>query len=370
MPCGRHVEGQSKIMRSLKFLLACQLLVALLAALVLAGTAVVSKQRLGETAGRALVAKDVTADVLPPPMYLIELRLVLAQGLDGTLPATSVRDEVARLVREYQDRVAYWGSNPPFGLERELLGAQHAAAEQFIAAAQSQVVAPLLANNRAGAATALPDVHRLYLAHRAGVDATVKSASTFAANAQAGFEQAQATAIVVALSVFGGASALLIGFFFWLRRAVWASVGAEPAEIAAVARVVAEGDLTRPVATHYPDSVAGSLERMRVQMAKVVGEVRAGVDSVNTASREIAAGNQDLSSRTEEQASSLQDRPRRRSSRSPAPCSRVQTTRARPTPWRARPATWRRAAARWWATWSPRWTRSATARAGSATSSA
>ena len=293
-------------MRSLKFLLACQLLVALLAALVLAGTAVVSQQRLGETAGRALVAKDVTADVLPPPMYLIELRLVLGQGLDGTLPATSVRDEVARLVREYQDRVTYWGSNPPFGLERELLGAQHAAAEQFIAAAQSQVVAPLLANNRAAAATALPDVHRLYLAHRAGVDATVKSASTFAANAQAGFEQAQATALLVALSVFGGATALLIGFFFWLRRTVWASVGAEPAEIAAVARVVAEGDLTCPVVTHYPDSVAGSLERMRVQMARVVGEVRAGVDSVNTASREIAAGNQDLSSRTEEQASSLQ----------------------------------------------------------------
>jgi methyl-accepting chemotaxis protein I, serine sensor receptor len=163
----RRVErGQSKIMRSLKLLLACQLLVALLSALVLATTAVVSQQRLGETAGRALVAKDVTADVLPPPMYLIELRLVLAQGLDGTLPATSVRDEVVRLVREYQDRVAYWGSNPPFGLERELLGAQHAAAEEFIAAAQSQVVAPLLANNRAAAATALPDVHRLYLAHR------------------------------------------------------------------------------------------------------------------------------------------------------------------------------------------------------------
>ncbi len=299
-------KGQSAIMRSLKFLLACQLAVALLAALVLAGTAVISKQRLGETAGRALVAKDVTADVLPPPMYLIELRLVLAQGLDGTLPAATVRDEVARLVREYEDRVAHWRSTPPFGLERDLLGAQHAAAERFIAAAQTQVVAPLVANDRAAAAAALPAVHRLYLAHRTGVDATVKSASAFAAIAQTGFEQAQATAVAVALTVFGAAAALLIGFFFWLRRAVWASVGAEPAEIAAVARVVAEGDLTRPVATRYPDSVAGSLERMRVQMAQVVGEVRAGVDSVNTASREIAAGNQDLSSRTEEQASSLQ----------------------------------------------------------------
>jgi len=39
----------------------------------------------------------------------------------------------------------------------------------------------------------------------------------------------------------------------------------------------------------------------------LVTEVRAGIDSVATASAQIAAGNQDLSSRTEQQASSLQE---------------------------------------------------------------
>jgi methyl-accepting chemotaxis protein len=46
---------------------------------------------------------------------------------------------------------------------------------------------------------------------------------------------------------------------------------------------------------------------MRAQFSQVVGEVRNGVESVSTASGEIAAGNQDLSSRTEQQASSLQE---------------------------------------------------------------
>lgn len=40
-------------------------------------------------------------------------------------------------------------------------------------------------------------------------------------------------------------------------------------------------------------------------LAKVVASVRSGVDSVSVASRQIAAGNQDLSSRTEQQAAAL-----------------------------------------------------------------
>ncbi|HEU4623025.1 MAG TPA: methyl-accepting chemotaxis protein, partial [Burkholderiaceae bacterium] len=44
----------------------------------------------------------------------------------------------------------------------------------------------------------------------------------------------------------------------------------------------------------------------RLALVKVVGTVRSGVDSVATASAQIAQGNSDLSSRTEQQASSLQ----------------------------------------------------------------
>ena len=39
---------------------------------------------------------------------------------------------------------------------------------------------------------------------------------------------------------------------------------------------------------------------------RIVSEVRKGTDTIATASSQIATGNQDLSSRTEEQASSLE----------------------------------------------------------------
>src|SRR2546427_9392217 len=51
-----------------------------------------------------------------------------------------------------------------------------------------------------------------------------------------------------------------------------------------------------------------SMSAMRESLANIVGDVRRGVESVTTASSQIAAGNQDLSSRTrsEEHTSELQ----------------------------------------------------------------
>ncbi|MFD2365524.1 methyl-accepting chemotaxis protein [Pseudoduganella sp. GCM10020061] len=50
-----------------------------------------------------------------------------------------------------------------------------------------------------------------------------------------------------------------------------------------------------------------ALSSMRGNLHQIVSRVRAGTDSIATASQEIAAGNQDLSVRTETQASSLQE---------------------------------------------------------------
>ncbi|MDM0123472.1 methyl-accepting chemotaxis protein [Variovorax arabinosiphilus] len=77
----------------------------------------------------------------------------------------------------------------------------------------------------------------------------------------------------------------------------------------AVAEAVAAGDLTSRIevtSTDETGQLMQALRGMNSSLAKVVGEVRQGTDTIATASSQIASGNQDLSSRTEEQASSLE----------------------------------------------------------------
>jgi methyl-accepting chemotaxis protein len=76
-----------------------------------------------------------------------------------------------------------------------------------------------------------------------------------------------------------------------------------------VAETVASGDLGSVIEAGSRDETGQlmqALKHMNESLAKVVGEVRQGTDTIATASGQIAAGNRDLSARTEEQASSLE----------------------------------------------------------------
>ncbi|MDY0744976.1 methyl-accepting chemotaxis protein [Paucibacter sp. R3-3] len=73
---------------------------------------------------------------------------------------------------------------------------------------------------------------------------------------------------------------------------------------------VAGGDLSEPIHFSGADETARlleSMQRMQQSLVNTVSAVRAGADSVATASAEIAQGNADLSARTEDQAASLEE---------------------------------------------------------------
>ena len=77
-----------------------------------------------------------------------------------------------------------------------------------------------------------------------------------------------------------------------------------------IAQTVASGDLSSRIIIDSQDETGQLLEalkHMNDSLKSIVGEVRCGTETIATASRQIAAGNLDLSSRTEQQASSLEE---------------------------------------------------------------
>jgi methyl-accepting chemotaxis protein len=77
-----------------------------------------------------------------------------------------------------------------------------------------------------------------------------------------------------------------------------------------LARQVAQGDLTAEIVSESHDEsgqLLDALSDMNAKLRGLVAEVRESTDTITVAAHEIAAGNADLSNRTESQASSLEE---------------------------------------------------------------
>ena len=105
-----------------------------------------------------------------------------------------------------------------------------------------------------------------------------------------------------------GVVAILLGIAcaYWITRSITRPI----TRAVEVAEAVSAGDLTSHIVVESRDETGQlmhALKNMNDKLVSIVGQVRVGTESISTASSEIAAGNLDLSSRTEEQASSLEE---------------------------------------------------------------
>jgi methyl-accepting chemotaxis protein len=123
-------------------------------------------------------------------------------------------------------------------------------------------------------------------------------------DAEAGFVNARN----FMLALLGLAVALGVAAAVVITRGLLKQLGGEPDYTARIAGSIANGDLSIAIKTSASDrgSLLVEMKEMRDSLVGIVARVRRGTETIGTASREIAAGNIDLSSRTELQASSLE----------------------------------------------------------------
>ena len=125
---------------------------------------------------------------------------------------------------------------------------------------------------------------------------------------QMALDIADATSRSVRLTIMLGL--LLVGLgglcSFLITRSIIVPLGSA----IKVAATVASGDLTTVFGSPARDEIGDlmrELKGMNDGLAAVVGQVQVGTQAIATASGQIAAGNLDLSARTEQQASSLEE---------------------------------------------------------------
>lgn len=236
--------------------------------------------------------KDLIADILPPPEYIIESYLVLLQALEEKDPSkvAPFQERLKKLRGEYDDRHAYWTKELPEGRIRTLMLEQaYKPAVEFYDTAEKEYFPALISGNREPAEKLLfGTLSPAYEAHRKVIDEIVGLTNAEnAATEKRAATMLQTTRItVVSLGIVFLVS--LCAIFYFLIRNVNKHLGGDPAYVASIARQVANGDLSVNVcAKSGADSVLGSMRDMVENLRGMVSQVVGSAENIASASQQL-----------------------------------------------------------------------------------
>jgi len=224
--------------------------------------------------------KDVVADILPPPLYLIEAQLTLHQ-LSEQPPAqqAALRSKLQALKAEFDSRNRYWAAS---SLDREvrqaLLAGQQQDAERYWQYVQQRVL-PQLGSNPAAAGAVMAQAERLYLRHRDTVDRTVQVASRYAQARAEGLARTAGDARLW-VPLAGGLCLLALLMSLWqLQHSLHRRLGGDPSQAVGVAEQIARGDL-RPDGMVASHGVLAAMGRMRQLLTALLQRIADASDKL------------------------------------------------------------------------------------------
>jgi signal transduction histidine kinase/DNA-binding response OmpR family regulator len=193
---------------------------------------------------RIIQGKDLIADILPPPEYILESYLTLMQ-LDAEVNPENrkaLAEKFRLLRREYNEKHEYWRNTLPSGPMKELLiNRSHTPAVAFYEKVEREFLPAVFAGDTRRAKRVKSELDRLYEIHRRAIDELVTLA-----NERNRADEAKASAIVrkrelslIAVACFTMAAGILLAFF-GIRRIVADHVF----KLVVVAERLSSGDLS------------------------------------------------------------------------------------------------------------------------------
>ncbi|MCC9603422.1 methyl-accepting chemotaxis protein [Stieleria sp. JC731] len=192
------------------------------------GTLAVSTLNIAKVHGphyeRVVLNKDLLADVLPPPNYIVETYLTahLLAGEKDPAEVKQLVDRYAGLKQEYADRQEHWRNSLPEGkLKTEINETSRVPAEAFFAVMDSELIPAIQAGEYHLAKDILTQqLAPLFADHRKSVDVIVATTNQNAADTEDEVRELISNRLSMMWIVGLVVAASVAAFAFWLSVSV------------------------------------------------------------------------------------------------------------------------------------------------------
>ena len=164
----------------------------------------------GPVFSRIVMVKDVIADILPPPAYVIEAYLEATLAFNDPKSVAARQDRLKQLRKDYDTRKDYWADQPlDPALKKMITQKSDAHASRFWAAVEAELLPALQRGDMERARTAYADVREAYDAHRAVIDEAVERSNDIFAETEK-FAAQRSDSITTIIWVVSGLVLLVI----------------------------------------------------------------------------------------------------------------------------------------------------------------
>jgi len=269
----------------------------------------------GEHYQRIIQNKDLLADVLPPPNYIVETYLTARLMAD-----TESHDDLKALIaqyntlkRDYSSRQEYWKQNlQPGAVKTEVNETSRKPAEEFFTVVDQQLIPAMEKADRETAGNIVSKIlPKLYAEHRASVNKIVELSTANATATETEVAEVIASRQTILFMVGGTLLLTVAAFTYWLASNMArqerethrllqqladnsATLGSSAEELSAVSTQMSANAQETSVQANVVSAAAE-------QVSKNVQTVSTGVEEMNSAIREIAKNASD-SARIAQQA--------------------------------------------------------------------
>ncbi len=270
----------------------------------------------GPVYDRVVLGKDLVADILPPPAYVLEayLEATLAMQPGSDVPAH--KQALAKLKQDYDTRQAFW-RNPSTDIDadvrRKLTVDAHQPGVEFWKIVDEQLIPALEARDAPRAQTAYSGLQAAYARHRAGIDAAVAATEKMneATEAYAGAQEGTFVLVLwlvsgfVMLVAIVGVGGVILGVIRPIRTMTGAmralADGNTALEIPARERADEIGEMGKAVQIFKDNAIEN--ERLRAQQSVARAEAEAAKKAAmrgmaETVERETTAAVETISRNT------------------------------------------------------------------------
>ncbi len=236
--------------------------------------------------------KDLAADILPPPEYIIESYLVL-QRLESETDSGKKQNyvkEFGKLKADYEERHDFWKKELAAGeIKTIIIDDAYKPAMSFYKTAEEAFIPAVLSGDKAAAADIIKNrLEPDYISHRVQIDKLVELVNKRCAAIEGKATVTLSNAMIAIFVVNTLLLTLVVAMGVYISRSI---IGPVKRGLLFAHRM-AEGDLTQSISVTNDDEIgelSGALNQMAANLKRLVGDMSAGVNTLASSATELSA---------------------------------------------------------------------------------